>query len=95
MIVMIARLEAMIRQLEEYDDYDYSTDSDVSVSTLSAQDVDENQVTLRGRVYAGNEDEVTVYFEYGTSRSNLSRETAHRVVDQGYVHLLEPSHQPR
>lgn len=83
---MISWLQDMIDQLEEGlgdDSVDgWSGSSDVSVSTLSAADIGVDEVTLKGRVYTGNEDEVTVYFEYGSNSSNLSRETTRKVVDE-------------
>lgn len=89
----IQRLNALIAQLEDMDgDYyrpygqvlGYSTSrySDVDVTTRSATDIDDEEATLRGRVDFNNEDEATVYFQYGRTSSNLSYETTHFVLDE-------------
>ena len=79
---VINYLQDLIKQLEnQIEDNRYSVDSNVSVSTQSATDVEDDRATLRGRVYTGREDEVTVYFEYGRSRNSLDDETSHRVIE--------------
>lgn len=94
----IASLEAQVRQLlvllqqlqsmQQYHNY-YVTDpvyydgnSQVDVVTRSARDIEDDRATLRGEVDFNNEDEATVYFRYGTSATNLSRETVHIVLDE-------------
>jgi len=80
---LLARIEALIEALKE-DDYTPSNNgrSDVDVTTRSATDIEAEEATLRGEVDFNNEDEATVYFEYGRSSSDLDKETTHRVLDE-------------
>lgn len=83
---LIAQLEQMIAILQDrlndnYDyDYNYYT-SNLTITTRSVIDIEEDKATLRGRVNLNNEDEAEVYFEYGESRHNLDDETKHKTVD--------------
>lgn len=85
---LIAQLEQMIAILQDrlednyyYDyDYNYST-KNLSITTLSATDIEEDEATLRGRISLNREDEAEVYFEYGDSRYDLDEETSHKTID--------------
>ena len=59
-----------------------NNDEGPDVTTRSATDVDSNSATLNGRV-DGNGSDVDAWFEYGTSRNNLNRETRVRNYDSG------------
>ncbi len=50
------------------------------VTTLSATDIEDNEARLRGEVYPNGED-TDVWFEWGTSRYNLNRETSSEEID--------------
>ncbi len=87
----VDQLQALIDQLRElqsnqgtYPTYPRPSygNSDVDVTTRSATDIDDEEVTLRGEVDFNNEDEATVYFQYGKSSSNLKYETTHWVLDE-------------
>lgn len=87
LLSLIAHLQDMIRRLEGQlydDDYDYYyqlSSQRIDVSTRSAVDVTEDEATLRGAVTLSRNEDVEVYFEYGTSRSNLRYETRRKEVD--------------
>lgn len=49
------------------------------VQTLSASDVSDDSARLNGYLYTNGED-TTYWFEYGTSRTNLNRDTSEREV---------------
>jgi hypothetical protein len=80
----IAQLQVLLAQLQAAQGgtnnggYD---NSDVDVATKSATDIDDEEATLRGEVNFNNEDEAIVYFRWGTSATNLSRETTNVVLD--------------
>lgn len=82
----IERLMDMIELLEDLDDdndrNDRDDDSDVEATTRSAVNVGEDTATLRGQVDFNNEDEATVYFQYGRSRSNLDSKTTEVELDE-------------
>ena len=87
----IAQLIAVLEQLQSlqsgstnntYTYTNYSGNSDVDVSTKSARGIDDEDAILRGEVDFNNEDEATVWFEYGRSRSNLNEDTTHVVLDE-------------
>lgn len=83
----IRQLEALLERLRELQrdqdyDYDYGNGrSDVDVTTLRATDIDGEDATLNGEVDFNDENEATVYFRWGTSAGNLSRETTNIVLD--------------
>lgn len=80
-LVLIARLQEMIKLLEKRLDNN-STVSDVSVSTQSATNIEDNSATLRGKLRLNDADDADVYFEYGKARNNLSKETGRTALDE-------------
>lgn len=82
LLMMIERLQEMIRLLEQRLD-NQSDQGDVSVVTRSAISVEEDSATLRGRLYLNDESEADVYFEYGTTKTNLDEETDHETITDG------------
>jgi len=54
--------------------WEYSK-SDVNVITRSATDIDEDSALLRGKLELDDDEDVEVWFEYGTRSSNLSEES--------------------
>tara|TARA_B100000745_G_scaffold267052_1_gene192608 strand:- start:1416 stop:2231 length:816 start_codon:yes stop_codon:yes gene_type:complete len=85
---LLQRIYALLDELREERDSDdpwdppYDGRSDVDVVTRSATNIEEDEATLRGEVDFNNEDEATVYFEYGKSSSNLKYDTTHLVLDE-------------
>jgi len=79
-LALIARLQEMIKLLQSRLDND-SAISEVSVTTQSATDIDDNSATLRGKLRLNDADEADVYFEYGKVRSNLTEETGHSTLE--------------
>jgi len=55
--------------------------SNVDITTEGVEDIDDDRATLVGKVDFNNEDEATVYFQYGRSRTNLNYETVRIVLD--------------
>jgi len=55
--------------------------SEVDVTTRSAQNISDDEATLRGEVDFNNSDEATVYFHYGLGRTSLFSDTTHVVLD--------------
>lgn len=84
----ILQLQALIRQLEQLQagsGWYPSTPSGVSavdVRTNSATDVRDDRATLRGEVDFNNQDEATVYFQWGTTAASLRTETPQVVLDE-------------
>jgi hypothetical protein len=88
----IRQLEALISQLKQlqqsqltssyYYDRQYSY-GNMGVSTLSARTVDDDSALVRGAIDLQGADEVSVYFEFGTSRNNLNRATRSLFLDGG------------
>jgi hypothetical protein len=82
----IFQLLAMLEQLQnlqaERGFTNVSGNSDVEVTTRSAIDVEDEDAKLRGEVDFNNEDEVTVYFQFGKSSTNLRYNTTHFVLDE-------------
>ena len=87
----ISQLNALIahlRQLQSgnaYNGYYYNNNynyyyGQVSVTTNNVQQVGTTQAMMRGAVTFTNRAQATAYFQYGTSRSNLSAETTHLVL---------------
>jgi hypothetical protein len=56
--------------------------SDVDIITRSARDISDEEATFRGEIDFNNEDEATVYFQYGKSSTNLRYDTTHFVLDE-------------
>lgn len=81
----IEQLQEMIKRLEEQRDrinwYD-DEDSEVDVSTRSAIDIDTDEAKLRGYLDLNDSDEAEVWFEYGTSRSDLDDDTNEKTLDE-------------
>ena len=81
----IQQLMALLEQLQNMQsqsgNYGYGS-SNVEVTTESARNISDDEVTLRGEVDFNNEDEATVYFEYGRSRTSLNSDTTHVVLDE-------------
>ncbi len=88
LLALIEHLREMIRQLEEQLGEDLNED-EISVATRSAIDVLDDGATLRGRVYLGDYDEATVYFEYGRSRADLDKKTSDEVIEEGDDYTFE------
>jgi hypothetical protein len=80
----IAQLEMLLAQLKALQGAPTTQNGlgDVDVSTDSATDVDDEQATLRGEIDFNNEDEATVYFQWGTSASSLTRSTTQVVIEE-------------
>lgn len=81
---LIAQLRQLIRELNRLQirgDFDF--DSEVDISTRTPTDIDSHEAVFRGRVLDfNNSDFADVWFEYGTSRSNLNRSTIRERVDE-------------
>jgi len=84
MIQMLLQLQARINQLLaqlELDD-DSDRDSELSVVTLAATNIDSDEALLRGRVLDFNRsDYADVWFEYDTDRNDLDNKTSTRRID--------------
>jgi hypothetical protein len=81
----IAQLQALLAQLQAAQGTTHGGgygNSDVDVATKSATDIDDEVATLRGEIDFNGEDEAVVYFRYGTSINNLSRETTNVVLEE-------------
>ena len=83
----ILQLLALLEQLRDLQDQleqggGIGGNSDVDVTTRSATDIKDDEATLRGEVDFNNEDEATVYFQYGKSLSSLKYDTTHFVLDE-------------
>ncbi len=79
---ILAQLRALSWQYDEdVDDDWYAGRSEVRVSTRSADDVEDDEATLRGQVDFGVSDEAVVYFQWGTARNRLNQETPNIVLD--------------
>lgn len=63
------------------DQHYYYTSSDVSVTTRSATNVEDNEATLRGTIDLDDEDEADVFFQYGKTRTNLSKKTSETTLE--------------
>ncbi len=71
----IEQLQALLRLLQEQSGDTYS--NNLNVTTKTANEVTDAAATLRGYIdFSANEDEAEVYFEYGTSRTNLNKTTS-------------------
>lgn len=79
----IAYLLELIKQLEALraDGYYNRNDGGFDITTRTAVDVDETEATLRGRMDFGDEDELTVWFEYGSARTNLNQDSTKETYD--------------
>jgi len=55
--------------------------SDIEVTTKSASNIDDDSAKLNGEIDFNDEDEATVYFEFGKQSSNLKYDTTHFVLD--------------
>ncbi len=82
----IRQLQALLAQLQAAQSNGYNNggygNSDVDVTTKSAADIEDEEATLRGELDFDGEDEAIVYFRWGTSVNNLSRETTNVVVEE-------------
>ena len=84
----ILQLLAMLEQLRDlqtqlgYTHNASTGNSAVDVTTRSATNIDDEDATLRGKVDFNNEDEATVYFQYGKTTTNLRYDTTHFVLDE-------------
>lgn len=81
LLMMIARLQDLIKQLQKQMDGQVYTESDINVTTRAATNIDEDSATLRGTLDLNDTDEADVYFEYGTSRTNLNKDTDKETID--------------
>ena len=80
----IAQLQILLAQLEALESTTPITTSgsNAEVTTHNASAVEDDQATLRGEIDFNSEDELTLYFEWGTSASSLTRATTQVVVDE-------------
>lgn len=65
----------------QYGNSGYTGSSLVTVYTGGVRDIDDDSATLEGEVDFRSSDEATVYFRYGYTPTNLTRETVHVVLD--------------
>lgn len=79
---LLAQLQAMQQGGGYYNPGTGTGTSDVDVTTKSVTDIDGDEATLRGEIDFNNEDEAVVYFRWGTSVNNLSRETTNIVIEE-------------
>ena len=85
---MIAQLQILLELMLEAEDDDDSNigivrssrGADVSVTTLSARDIKEDEAELRGEIDFEGEDEALVWFEYGEDDDDLDERTSKRRV---------------
>jgi hypothetical protein len=56
-------------------DCDNTSNTDIQVVTRSATSIDTDDATLRGKVHLDEDETATVWFEYGTSATNLNSDT--------------------
>lgn len=82
LLAMIRQLQALILLLEDRVDTSSNDESEVSVTTRAAIDIEDDSATLRGRVYLDGEGEAEVYFEYGRSRTDLDKETDSEIIEE-------------
>lgn len=83
-----AGLEAYIKQLQDLlarleamqNGGSYATN--INVTTRSAANIDEDSATLRGTIDVKDDEDARVYFEYGTSRTNLNKTSATEEYDE-------------
>lgn len=75
-------LEDLIALLKQQANGSTNFQSSVEVETKSAVNIDSDGAKLRGRLDLNNEDEAEVYFEYGKSRTNLSKVTKNITRDE-------------
>ncbi len=71
----IAELQTLLKLLQSQSGGG-SYSNNLNVTTKEATNVTEDSVTLRGYLDFGNDDEAEVYFEYGTTRTNLNKTTS-------------------
>ena len=75
----IEHLQELIERLEER----RGDDGETEVFTRSAVNIEKDEANLRGRIEFGDDvDNAEVWFEYGTSRTSLSRDTDKRDIDE-------------
>jgi hypothetical protein len=61
--------------------YNNTNTTEIDVFTRTAINIEDNRATLRGRIDFNDEDEATVYFLWGDTRTNLDEETSHVLLD--------------
>lgn len=74
--------ERIAKYLQEHRTYYNNTNNtELTVFTRTAVDIENDHATLRGRVDFNDEDEAAVYFLWGDTRTNLDEETSHIPLD--------------
>lgn len=86
-IVQLQSLLAELRRLERtsvtyYTPTTSSGSSEIAIYTSGTDEVDDESVTLKGKVDFGRSDEAAVWFEYGRSRGALTEQTIAVVLDE-------------
>jgi len=83
LMALLEQLQNLQEQQNNYTPFPNNNgNSDVDVTTRSAQDIDDEEATLRGEVDFNKEDEATVYFRYGKTKYALNNSTTHVVLDE-------------
>jgi len=82
LIALIEQLRALQNGQANSNNPVSNGNSRVDVETVGSKNVDDEDATLRGEIDFNNEDEATVYFQYGRSSSDLSNDTTHYVLDE-------------
>jgi hypothetical protein len=72
-------------EMHGYRDTDYTTQY-ARITTLSAVDIEDTEAVLRATVTLNDEDEVDVWFEYGTALTALRYKTSAQEVDRSGVY---------
>ncbi len=78
---LLAQLRAQQQWDNDWDDDWNSGSSDVTVTTRSVDNVEDDMATLRGRIDFGNSDDAVVYFQWGTQSNRLNEETPNIVLE--------------
>lgn len=71
----IAELLALIERLKDVQSGGGSNQGDIRVSTQSATSIEEDSAALRARIDMNDENDGELFFEYGTTFSNLSKDS--------------------
>lgn len=87
LLAQIEMLQRLLEQLEvlqeQQQPYQLQPgNARVDVITRSTTDIEDDRARLRGEVNFNREDEATVYFQWGESRTRLNEETTHMVLDE-------------
>lgn len=80
LLALIKKLQAQLDALNDDDD-DWSSDTEIEITTLSADDIEDEDATLRGEVDFNDSDYAYVWFEWGDDTNDLDEETTHIKLD--------------